>query len=72
MTNTTTIYQLSASGNSRNGWRFRMKSKAVFRTREDAEAYVPEFTERCCDEERLECAEREGLKISIIELDLHE
>lgn len=69
--NSVTIYQLSARGNSRNGWRFKMKSKDVFHSREDAEAHKPAFIEVCCDEKHFECAYPEGLQIEIIELELH-
>ena len=70
-TNVEIIYSLSAKGDSKNGWVFRMQSKAMFRNREDAEAYIPEFRRLCTDPAFLECAEEEGLVITVVERELH-
>jgi hypothetical protein len=69
---TTPIYQLWARGNSMNGWVFRMKSKAVFLNRAEAEKYVEYFRARCIDPNEFECADPEGLEITIGELELHD
>ena len=64
------LYQLAAVGHSVNGWEFKMRSKAVFLTREAAERHQPEFERKCCDPSFLDCAVPGSLKISIIELEL--
>lgn len=71
MSNTRQVFQLHAKGDSINGWRFNMKSKSVFLVYEDAEKFIPEFKELCCDQAQFECAEAEGLTVEIISLDLH-
>lgn len=71
-TNTRPCYQLSAKGNSRNGWAFKMKSRAIFLDRADADKHIPEFRLLCTDDEKyFESAHEEGLEITIIELELY-
>lgn len=71
--NCRTIYQLWADGCSLNGWRFTMKSKAVFAHRDDAVAYMAEFRDKCVDETYFEAAkDNDTLKIEIREFDLYE
>jgi hypothetical protein len=70
MNNSRPAFQLYAIGESRNGWKFRMMSKTIFTDRSVAERYIPEFEEKCCDEEQLESAVPGTLQTSITELEL--
>lgn len=64
------VYQLSATGDSLNGNMFTMKSRKVFTSKVLAEEHIAEFIDKCCDEERLVCADRDTLKVSFLELEL--
>lgn len=66
-----TIFGLVATGDSLNGWAFRLHSRRMFMIREAAEAYCDEFRASCCDASHFECAEPSTLKITIIEHELH-
>ena len=67
-----TCYQLHTTGESINGWRFKMKSKAIFLSKSDAELFVTTFTELCCDKSKFEHAIRGTLEVKIIEHCLYE
>lgn len=67
---TVPLFGLCAKGDSLNGWAFRMFSKRLFTQRGDAESYIPEFTDACCDKSMIECAERDTLKIVVVEYEL--
>ncbi len=66
------IYQLTTKGDSLNGWPFRMRSKALFVTKEAAEAYIPEFEAACYDRTHFECAQSGTLRTTLLELDLYD
>jgi hypothetical protein len=70
--NVRTCYQLWADGDSLNGWRFKMKSKAIYARREDAERGIPEFRDKCIDTQYFESAEPETLKIEVVELEFYD
>jgi hypothetical protein len=65
------VFGLGASGrNECHDGRFRAVSKRLFTTREAAERYTPEFTDRCCDPAKIECAIRDTLNVHVIEYEL--
>jgi len=66
------IYQLSARGDSTNGWAFRSISKKVFRTHSEAEAHTDEFTKLCEDDTYFECAVPGSVEIIVNELELED
>ena len=68
----TTLYGLSARGQSLNGWVFKSLSKDLFYTKELAEAHKAKFIEKCCDTSHFECAERESLEITFVEFELQD
>lgn len=69
--NARAVFGLSARGHSLNGWPFRMKSKALFVTKEAAEAHIAEFRRLCTDEAFFECAQDdETLRIQVVEFEL--
>jgi hypothetical protein len=70
--NVRTVYQLVTQGESRNGYRFNMRSKAIFGTKEAAEAHISEFEEKCCDPKYLESAVAGTLKTTILELEFYD
>lgn len=71
--NVRSCFQLYADGHSLNGWRFRMRSKAVFGDRDAAERYAPEFRAMCVDHQHFECAvDDENLKITVVELEFYD
>lgn len=72
VSNIRTCYQLLADGESRNGWRFKSRSKAIYARREDAERAIGEFKDKCCDEKSFECAYPESLKIEVQELEFYD
>jgi hypothetical protein len=66
---TTTIFQLFASGPAIIGHKGKFYSKRVFLSREEAEAYMPEFIAKCLDPKPLDALE--SVEIThIIELEL--
>ena len=65
------IYGLYTEGNSLNGWKFKMSSKKMFRSRKSAEFHIMEFEKKCCDPEKFESAEVGSLETKIIEYELH-
>jgi hypothetical protein len=66
---TTTIFQLFVSGPRLIGHMGKFYSKKVFLSREDAEAYMPEFIAKCLDPKPLDALE--SVEITrIIELEL--
>jgi hypothetical protein len=67
-----TIYQLTTEGESRNGWPFKMRSKAVFEIRSVAEGYISEFEAMCYDDNHFKCAVPGSLKTTILELELYD
>ena len=67
-----TVYGLNATGDSLNGWSFRMFSKRLFPTRGRAAAYIPTFIDKCCDTKQVECADAKTIKIEIVELELED
>lgn len=71
MNNSKTIYQVTAQGFSVNGWKFKMRSKAVFSTSKEAEVYKQEFEELCRDISYFDYAVGK-LNIKIIELEYYE
>jgi hypothetical protein len=66
------VYQLHATGESVNGWQFKMSSKKIFLSEQRARDYIPRFTELCCDRKYLECAERDTLEFGVTILELEE
>lgn len=66
------IYQLSAIGRSLNGGKFNGKSRKVFLTEQAAIDHIPEFREKCTDENQINAADPEGLIIKPFELQLVE
>ena len=67
------IYQLSAVGTcALTGGQFKVKSKKVFLTEQSAKDHTEEFIDLCCDESQLRCAERQGLKIEVLQLELQD
>jgi hypothetical protein len=66
------VYQLHAEGGCSIGGVFRMASKKVFKYREQAVKFIPEFERLCCDDSQLYSAEKGTLKISVLELELVE
>ena len=67
-----TLYGLSATGESTNGWRFKSYSKRLFRSQVDAEAYTEAFMDKCCDRSYFDNAKRDSLKITPIEYKIEE
>lgn len=65
------IYGLLTEGDSRNGWKFSMRSAHMFRSRKKAEKYIPTFEAACCDEKYFESAVPGSLKTKTIEYELH-
>ncbi len=65
-------YQLRATGDSQNGWAFKMSSKKVYTAREAAKAHIPAFTAACIDDKYFDCAVPDTLEVKIVELELHE
>ena len=66
------IFQLHACGSCSIGGRFRMGSKNVFKYREQAVKFIPEFERLCCDDSQLYSAVKGTLEISVLELELVE
>ena len=64
---TISVYGLVARGGSLLGCPFRMHSITLFYTREEAEAYKPEFKAKCCDPKYLNAAVEDDLNIEIVE-----
>jgi hypothetical protein len=67
-----TVYGLHATGDSLNGWTFRVFSKRLFPTRSRAGGYIPTFIDKCCDPKAVECADAKTIKIEIVELELED
>ena len=65
----TTIFQLFVSGPAIGGWQGKFYSKRVFHTREEAEAYMPEFIAKCCDPAPINALEKVESQL-VIELEL--
>jgi hypothetical protein len=65
------IYGLYTEGNSLNGWKFKMSSKKMFKSRKSAEQHIAEFEKKCCDPEKFEAAEVGSLETKIMEYELH-
>ena len=72
MSNSRPCYQLHTVGDSACGWKFKMKSKAVFTSKEDAERYIPQFEELCYDETHFDHAVQGSLKTKVVTLELFE
>lgn len=70
MSNSRPCYQLHTEGHSVNGWKFKMKSKAVFISKEDAERYISQFEELCYDKSHFDHAVKGTLQTKVVELDL--
>jgi len=68
------VYGLSANGTSICDWQFQANSKSLFKTKEEAIDYIPEFEKKCFDNENyLDAADPEKeLHIGTIEYDLRE
>lgn len=64
------LYQLSATGESIHGWQFKTNSKQVYVSVKQAEAAIPSFIDKCCDDVFFDVAVRETIKVKLIPLEL--
>lgn len=61
------LFGLQATGDSVNGWPFRMVSARLFPSRSEAVANIPKFVNRCCDTSHAERAKRDTLRVSVVD-----
>jgi len=68
-----TVYQLAYEGEVLEGFQFKMYSKRLFHSKEQAKEYIPEWIEKICDQSKLFAFDQVDVDaIQFIELELGE
>ena len=64
------LFGVMATGESLNGWAFRLASKRLFVSKIKAEEYFSVFAELCCLPGHFDVAKRESLQMRVIEYEV--